>query len=98
MPCHGHVLSELPERRANSDPAADVYLESPGIRSFHCAIGMRGKEIPAVWGLSVESRTQINGQRHMGATVAQGDLLTIGGMSFRIHLQVVTAMRSSLAG
>jgi hypothetical protein len=81
-----------------SDLAADVRLEAPGIRPFHCAVGMRGEGILAVWDLGIESQTRINGQGCMNALVTQGDLVTVGGMCFRVHVQGADTARASLAG
>ena len=97
---HTGVRVRLTKRTTmiGSDPGADVRLEAPGIQPFHCAVGMREEGILVVWDLGIDSRALVNGRRYMNAVITGGDLVTVGDMSFRVHVLNATAPRSSLAG
>lgn len=76
---------QVPLTIVGKDPGCDIRVNSSGIDSLHCLL-VHGPTGLIIRDLDSGSGTFVNGERTASVALKDGDLLTIGGFQFRLHL------------
>lgn len=84
---HAVVLKKLPAV-IGRDAEADVRLDDPEVRPFHCMLGDGQGPSLVMWAIRTDARILLNGHPVTRADVLPGDQLTVGSTQFRVDYAV----------